>query len=69
MDKKQMLTEAYEQVLKVFALMVQTNSETPTRNLSTAITYLETAMMWLNKDRAARGFLEKNNTHMEVTNA
>lgn len=65
-DKKQLLADAYENALKVFALMVETNSKEPTRNLSTAITYLETAMMWLNKDRAARGYLQKNETHVEA---
>lgn len=35
-----------------------------TRELSVAITTLETAMMWLNKDRANKGLIPKTETHI-----
>lgn len=37
---------------------------TPSRENSVAITQLETAMMWHNKDRANQGELEKSETHV-----
>lgn len=37
---------------------------TPSRECSLAITQLETAMMWNNKDRANKGELEKSETHV-----
>lgn len=67
-DLKAQMAEALDYLVKGFALMVNINGEARSRELSVAITELETAMMWLNKDRAVRGFLEKNDTHAEVTN-
>ena len=68
-DLKTQMAEALDYLVKGFALMVNINGESRSRELSVAITELETAMMWLNKDRAMRGFLEKNDTHVEVNNA
>ena len=54
-------------VLLNTALELMTNKlVTKSRELSIAITQLETAMMWLNKDRANKGFIQPNKTHVKV---
>lgn len=68
-DVEAELQQAYEFMLKAFSGMVLVNSEKRSRELSVAITEVETAMMWLNKDRAVRGLLPKSDTHVEATNA
>jgi len=65
-DKKTQLEEALEALLKGFALMVNVNNEERSRELSVAITELETSMMWLNKTRAIKGYLNKTETHVQV---
>ena len=62
---KQELIDAYELMLKAFATLVNINNEKRSRELSITITELETAMMWLNKDRAVRGYITKSDTHVQ----
>ncbi len=44
--------------------LAELQARAASRENSLAITHLETAMMWFNKDRANKGELEKNDTHV-----
>lgn len=46
------------------ALDLMRNGSARTRELSVAITELETSMMWLNKDRSNKGQLPQTPTHV-----
>jgi hypothetical protein len=70
MDEKkipELLTEAIELMTQAFRKLGAANHDERTRELSVAITELETAMMWLNKDRTMRHLLTPSATHMENT--
>jgi hypothetical protein len=67
-DKKvpELLSEAVELMTQAFRKLSTANHDERTRELSVAITELETAMMWANKDRAVRGLLQASPTHVEA---
>lgn len=58
-----MTLEANAYVCLTDALSLMRDAE-KTREISVAITELETAIMWLNKDRANKGELKPNPTHV-----
>lgn len=61
MENKTQEEQAWEKMKEAFELL---KSVAPTRENSVALTQLETAMMWVNKDRVNKGQLEALPTHV-----
>ncbi len=66
MNTEQQMSKAIELMTEAFILLNSANHDARTRELSVAITDLETAMMWLNKDRTMRGFLKSYPAHTAI---
>lgn len=68
MDKNNetLLQEAVNLVTEALVKLNSVNHDGRTRELSVAITEIEGGLMWLNKDRANRGYLPKSPTHVEA---
>lgn len=65
MDKKPL--EYADAIMRKALTVLQEEKRTkPSRENSETITLLETAMMWNNKDRATKGELPKNETHVST---
>lgn len=62
-SQEELLLSAFER-MKFTLEGLKASEITPSRELSLAATNLEQAMMWLNKDRANKGYLEKSPTHV-----
>lgn len=64
-DNRTILVEAVNLVQEALIKMNSVNHDGRSRELSTAITQIEGGLMWLNKDRAVKGYLPPSPTHFQ----
>ncbi len=64
-NEQQAMEEVVEMLTKALIKLNAVNHDGRTRELSVSITEIETGLMWLNKDRANRGYLPASPTHVK----